>query len=135
MEILPPLTSTLRRRRRIVTLALIPTMAALAIAWLEAGHWLIVYNDTDRPLAGIAVRCGPATWTLPELEPRASRRLRLSRTDDHVVFVSVADWAPEPAYPISCDWREVDALTVRLQASRTVAASPAGGIPGRLLRW
>ena len=135
MENRPSLTSLFRRRRRIVALALLPLLAAAVVAWLESGHWLVVYNDTARPLAALHLHAGSASWTLHDLEPRASRRVRLPRTGAGVVSVTVPEWAPDPAYQFFCDGRDTGTLTVRLHPSRTVTSSATGAPVGRLLRW
>ncbi len=135
MENVPPLNASPRRRRRILAAALVPLLAALAVAWLEAGPWLVVYNDTAAPLGEIQLRCGSAQWSVRDLGPRESRRLRLPRSDDAEVVVTVADWAPDAPHTVACDWRTDEALTLRLQSSRTVLATGGGGLLGALLRW
>lgn len=135
METYEPLIPRARRRRRIAFLAVAPLVAALGVAWLESGNWVVIYNDGPETLAEVHVRSGDTQWTLRELEPRASRRLRVRDGDAAELSVVVPAWSPEPPFRQFCDWRETTITTVRLHASRAVVATGESGYWSRWLRW
>jgi hypothetical protein len=135
METQPFLTSRTRRRRRIVATAAIPIVAACIVGWLESGNWVVLYNDTPEILGEIQVLSGQDHHTVRDLEPRESRRVRVQAREVTDVTVQVADWAPEPPFRLTCDWRDTTTTTLRLDSSRTVTSTTERGLLNRLLHW
>lgn len=124
-----------RRRRRIALVAILPIVAALVFWTLESGDWLVIYNDGPEPLAEINLQAGGEHWTLRDLEPRESRRLRVHSGEAVELTVDVTDWAPEPPVRTLFDWRYASVVTLRLDSSRTVTSTSESGIWQRALNW
>lgn len=130
-----PLNRTGGRRRRLLTLALLPVFAALAVWLLESGHWLVIYNDTSEPIGVVEVRIGSEEWTVPDLEPRESRRLRVRGREPAELFVQVPQWPAETSFRELHDWRETSSLTLRLGADHLMLSTRESAFWTRWLNW
>jgi len=135
METHTSLNSSPHRRRRIAGWAVFPIIAAVLVGWLESGSWLVVYNDGPESLAEIQVQSGADQWTLRDLEPRESRRVRISRREPTELVVAVGSGTPAWSYRQLCDWRETSIITLRLVAPHLVVATSEESFWHRWLRW
>jgi hypothetical protein len=131
----PNRLNEIRRRRRIAGLALVPVAAALVLGALESGRWLVIYNDSQETLGEITLEAGPEHWTVRELAPRESRRLRLRGAEASELIVAVDAWAPEPPFRTHLDGRHTAITTLRLGANRAVTTTGESGLWARWLNW
>lgn len=125
----------IRRRRRIAGLALVPVAAALVLGVLESGRWLVIYNDSQETLGEITLAAGPEHWTVRELAPRESRRVRLRGAEASELVVAVDAWAPAPPFRTHIDWRHTAITTLRLDSSRAITTTGESGLWARWLNW
>lgn len=135
MENAEPLKLAARRRRRIALVATVPVVVAIALWFAESGHWLVVYNDNLEPLAEINLTAGAEHWTVADLAPRESRRLRVRDTTAAELLVDVVGWAPDPPTRIPFDTRHASVTTLRLDSSHGITATSETSVWHRLLNW
>ena len=114
---------------------LLPVAAALALWVLESGRWLVVYNDGPATLAAISLAAGDEPWTLHELAPRESRRLRVRGSAAAEVVVEVADWSPAPPGRVRLDEAGAAVTTLRLDAFGGVTVTSTPSLLQRCLEW
>ncbi len=134
MEKIEPMIRT-KRQRRIAIVVLLPLVAALVMWALESGDWLVVYNDSAEPITEISLRAGQEHWTMRELEPQESRRLRVHSGGAVEVVVKVTAWSEEPILRENFDWRYSPIVTLRLDSSGAITSTSERGIWQRALNW
>lgn len=123
------------RRRHIALVALVPLLAALVFWLVESGHWLVVYNDGLEPLGEINLTAGEERWTVADLAPRESRRLKVRGTTASELLVDVVSWTPDPPTRVPFDTRNTSVTTLRLDASHGITATSEASVWHRLLNW
>lgn len=124
-----------RRRRRIALVALLPVAAALAVWTMESGRWLVVYNDTSETLTDIGLAAGDEQWSVRELAPRESRRLRVRGSEATTLVVDVPDWTQERNIASAFSGARSAVTTVRLEAFHTLTITGEPSLWDRCLNW
>lgn len=116
-------------------MVLLPVVAALIVWLLESGDWLVIYNDGAEPIAEICLQAGQERWTVRELGPKESRRLRVRSGEDVEVVVRVANWSPKEILRANFDWHYVSIVTLRLNSYGVVTSTSERGLWHRVLNW